>query len=65
MKPWKAATDHQPPVAPPPPHDRGHAFVPPHVVIIEGLEAVSEQLVHLETSIKEIRSGHLHPAAAN
>ena len=58
-KPWTAGTDlggAPPPPPPPAPHHLHTQGPKPHEIIIEGLEAISAQVVELTTAVEEIRA---------
>lgn len=52
-EPWKARGLEEP-LHPPPPRHHGH--VPPHVVIADGIEAVSAQLAEIQETLDDMRA---------
>jgi hypothetical protein len=58
---WKATKDQWD--APPPPRHGPHG-IQPHVEIMQGIEAVSAQLVELQATVDQIRSGGLSASAS-
>ncbi|MBI2929437.1 MAG: hypothetical protein HYY24_27545 [Verrucomicrobia bacterium] len=59
-QPWTAGIElraAQPPPPPPPgPPPHPHGGIPPHLIIIEGLQAVSAQVAELQAAVDEMRA---------